>query len=73
MWLISTQQLDRTRTGWPTLFIIIFYLYLSIYPIYQSRVYRARFHNLEEPLRETNLASLSISALIYQSRPFRNL
>ncbi len=54
--------------------IIIFYLYLSIYPIYQSRVYRARFHNLEEPLRETNLASLSISALIiYQGRPFRNL
>jgi hypothetical protein len=61
---ISTQQLDRTRTGWPTLFIIIFYLYLSIYPIY-----RARFHNLEEPLRETNLASLSISALIYQAGP----
>ena len=68
--LVRSSSTGRGQVG---LHLLLFFI-MSIYLSYLSITgYRARFHNLEEPLRETNLASLSISALIYQGRPFRNL
>jgi len=70
MKLVRSSSTGRGQVG---LHLLLFFIYVYLLSYQSITGYRARFHNLEEPLRETNLASLSISALIYQGRPFRNL